>query len=307
MLRCARLGLPPRLLFVLYLFFVPVVVNSQSPDSTLTSLQESSLNSLASHAAQKIQDANLEGKTPKVLVIDFFRSSPGGSSRLGTMLADRFSQSLAAYSKGLEILDRNILRDYLTQNWTTLEDLRSNEICLQIGRQLGATGVILGTLYEENGQMSLSVHLEGFGAIAKDKDGFSMREERTRFPVTEEMHGLLFQPGPNYARTADDIPREPGVVRAGIQGVTTPVCIYCPTPEYPDIARIAKFQGTVELSIVVTADGQVTSIYVLKGAPFGLTAKAIEATRGWRLKPAEKEGQPVSVRIETECTFRVFK
>jgi hypothetical protein len=218
MLQCARLGLPPRLLFVLYLFFVPVVVNSQSPDSTLTSLQESSLNSLASHAAQKIQDANLEGKTPKVLVIDFFRSSPGGSSRLGTMLADRFSQSLAAYSKGLEILDRNILRDYLTQNWTALEDLRSNEICLQIGRQLGATWVILGTLYEENGQMSLSVHLEGYGAIAKDKDGFSMREERTRFPVTEEMHGLLFQPGPNYVRTADDIPREPGGSQGGYPG-----------------------------------------------------------------------------------------
>jgi TonB family protein len=307
--RYTRLRFGPRLLFVLYLFFVPGVVNSQSPSSTLTSLQESSLNSLASHAAQRIQEANLEDKTPKVLVIDFFRSSPGGSSRLGTMFADRFSESLSAYSKGLEILDRKVLRDYLTQNWTTLEDLKSNEICLQIGRQLGATGVILGTLYEENGQMSLSVHLEGFGAIAKDRDGFSMRGESTRFPVTDEIHATLFQPGPNYARTADDIPDEPGVVRLGPNGaqdVTPPKCINCPTPDYSNSARAAKFQGTVLLSVAVTPEGQAKSVYVLKGAPFGLTTMAIEEIQRWRFEPALREGKPISVRLNIETTFRLF-
>jgi len=47
---------------------------------------------------------------------------------------------------------------------------------------MGATGVILGTLYEENGQISLTVHLEGFGPVAKEADIFQSR-----------MRGLAFR------------------------------------------------------------------------------------------------------------------
>jgi TonB family protein len=256
----------------------------QSADLALTRAEEAEVDLLASHAAQKIREAKLEEKEPTVLVIDFFRNSPGNSSRLGTLLADRFSESLAAYSSGLKILDRKILKDY----------------------QMGATGVILGTLYEENGQISLTIHLDGFGRPAKETDPFQVTDERARFPVTEQMHAMLFQPGPNYSRTADAIPEEPGIFRPGSAGVTSPNCIHCPSPSYSDAARAAKFQGTVTLSIVVTAEGNVTSIYVLKGAPFGLTAKAIEATMQWRLKPAEKDGKPVSVRVPVESTFRLF-
>ncbi len=305
MLRHTSLHLTLCLLFVLLLLLLPATANCQTADTTLTRLDEDNLNSLAAHTSKKIREAKLEEKEPKVLVIDFFRSSLGNSSRLGTKLADRFSESLTAYSKGLEILDRRILKDYLIQNWTTLEDLRSSEVCLEIGRQLGATGVIIGSLYEENGYMSFTIHLEGFGAVAKDEDGFSVTNESARLPLTGEMHAMLFQPGPNYARTAEVIPQEPGVARAGISGVTVPNCTYCPAPDYPYVARAAKFQGTVQLSIVVTAEGEATSIYVLKGAPFGLTAKAIEVTHRWRFKAGEKDGQPVSVRVETEYKFQV--
>jgi len=270
----------------------------------LTRLGEGQLDSLAAHAAQKIREANLEERVPKVLVIDFFRSSSGNSSRLGTLLADRFSESLTAYSAGLNILDRKILKDYLAQNWTTLEDLRSHDVCLRIGRQMGATGIILGTLYEENGQISLTVHLEGFGPVAKEADIFQVTDERARFPVTEEMHAMLFEPGPNYARKADDIPEEPGVFKSGL-GAGVPRCTSCPSPGYSDAARAAKFQGTVLLSIVVTTEGKATSIYVLKGVPFGLTTKAIEAVQDWRFEPALKDGKLVPVRVQVETTFHL--
>ena len=132
--------------FTASLLFLPQPASCQSPDSILTRLDEAYLNTLASHPAQKIRAVQLEEPEPRVLVIDFFRSSPGNSSRLGTLLADRFSESLTAYSRGLKVLDRKILRDYLTKEWTKLGDLRSDDVCLRIGRQLGATGVILGTL-----------------------------------------------------------------------------------------------------------------------------------------------------------------
>lgn len=66
-----------------------------------------------------------------------------------------------------------------------------------------------------------------------------------------------------------------------------------------------KIQGTVALSVLVTAEGQVTDIYVLKGAPFGLTAQAIKATRNWRMEPGQKDGNPASVRADVELTFRL--
>src|SRR3989475_4768476 len=293
------------LLFVVSLLFLPVIACCQSRDPVLTRLGEAYLDSLASRAAQEIRKANLQEREPKVLVIDFFRSSPGNSSRLGTLLADRFSEWLAAYSAGLNILDRKILKDYLTTNWTTLEDLQSRDVCLWIARQLRATGVILGTLYEENGQISLTVHLEGFGPVAKEEDIFQVTDETARFPVTEEMHAMLFERGPNYARKADDIPEEPGVFKTGL-GAGWPMCTSCASsPVYSDAARAAKFQGTVVLSIVVTTEGKATSIYVLKGAPFGLTTRTIEAVQDWRFEPARKDGNPVPVRAQVEVTFRL--
>jgi TonB family protein len=268
------------LVFIVNLLFLPQTVHCQSHGSVLTQLDQAQLDSLASHTVQKIREASLQGKEPKVLVIDFFRSAPGNSSRLGTFLADRFSESLAAYSTGLHVLDRSILKDYLTTNWTTLKDLESADVCLQIGRQLGATGVILGTLYEENGQISLTIHIEGFGPVVKKADAFQVTDERARFLSTEELRAMFFAPGSNYARKADEIPEEPGIFKIG-SGVGMPRCISCPSPNYSDAGRAAKFSGTVILSIVVTTDGKATSIYVVKGAPFGLSAKAIDAVQNW--------------------------
>ncbi len=301
-----RICVPVRFLCAPLVLFIAADTRCQAPDSVFTKLDEGYLDSLASHAGQKIREANLDEKEPKVLVIDFFRSSPGNSSRLGTVLADLFSESLTAYSAGLKVLDRKILKEYLIQNWTTLEDLQSNVVCLRIGRQLGATGVILGTVYEENGQISLTVHLEGFGRVAKETDVFQLTDEKARFPVTEELHTMLYEPGTNYARAADEIPDEPGISRSDSPGIGSPSCIYCPDPDYSDAARAAKFQGSVRLSVVVTAGGQVTSIYVLKGAPFGVTAKTIEATRRWRFKPGQKDGKPLSVRVQVETTFHLY-
>jgi TonB family protein len=306
MVRCTAYHFAFCSLFTVAPLFIAGSARPQSAGLALTRQEEADLDSLASHTARKIREAKSDEEEPKILVIDFFRTSPGNPSQLGELLADRFSASLSSYAAGLKILDRRILKDYLTKEWTTLEDLQSNESCLAIGRQMGATGVILGTLYEENGFLSISVHLGGFGPVPKNKDGFPAADERIRFPVTEEMHALLFQPGPNYARTADDIPVEPGVVRAGLQGVTSPVCIYCPQPDYSDAARAGKFQGTVRMSVVVTADGQAKAIYVLKGAPFGLTQQAIKATREWRFKPAQKDGMPISSRVEVETTFHLY-
>lgn len=279
---------------------------AQAPPMTLNRLDEAHLDSLAALTAQKIRAAKLVEKEPKVLVMDFFRNSPGTSSQLGTFLAARFAESLSAHSSGLQILDRTVLHDFLLENWTSLEDLKSNEICFALARQLGATGAILGTLTQDNSNITLTLHLEGFGPTEKEDDIFSWRDRTVSFSLTEDLHAALFQLGPNYSRKADEIPQEPGIFRAGIDGVTSPMCVYCPNPDYADAARAAKFQGTVLLSILVTPQGKANGIYVLKGAPFGLTAQAISTMKNWRFGPGQKDGQAVPVRVPVEITFRLL-
>jgi hypothetical protein len=127
------------LLFLAVFYLVnPSVAKSQSPELILDRVDEGKLNLLASQTAQKIREAPVEEAHPSILVIDFFRNSAGTSSRLGSLLADRFSESMSAYSSGLKIVDRKVLKDYLTKEWTTLEDLQSNDVCLPDWASIGS-------------------------------------------------------------------------------------------------------------------------------------------------------------------------
>jgi len=98
-----------------------------------------------------------------------------------------------------------------------------------------------------------------------------------------------------------------GEFRAGVNGVGQPACIYCPNPDYSDEARKAKYQGSVLLDVIVTADGRVLDPRVLKGPGLGLEEKAIAAVRNWRMRPATgPNGKPVSCRVNIEVVFRLL-
>lgn len=98
-----------------------------------------------------------------------------------------------------------------------------------------------------------------------------------------------------------------GVFRPGTAGVGYPTCAYCPNPQYSEEARKAKYQGTVVIQLIITADGRGTNITVVKGPGLGLEEKAVEAVRGWRFNPAiGRDGRPVAVLTTIEVTFRLL-
>lgn len=96
-----------------------------------------------------------------------------------------------------------------------------------------------------------------------------------------------------------------GTYRIG-NGVTTPVPIYKPEPEYPDMARAAKLQGEVILSVVITAEGRTANIQVVHSLGFGLDEKAIDAVSQWRFKPGTRDGNPVAVQAAISVNFRLL-
>jgi TonB family protein len=96
-----------------------------------------------------------------------------------------------------------------------------------------------------------------------------------------------------------------GVYRIG-GGVSAPVPIFKPEPEYSEEARKAKYQGAVLLAIVILADGSTSNIRVIRPLGLGLDEKAIEAVQKWRFRPSLKDGKPVAVSANVEVNFRLL-
>ena len=96
-----------------------------------------------------------------------------------------------------------------------------------------------------------------------------------------------------------------GTYRIG-GGVSAPVVILKPNPEYTDEARKAKWQGAVLLSVVIDEDGVPQEIKVVRSLGLGLDEKATEAVQQWRFKPGLKDGKPVPVSAVIEVPFRLL-
>jgi TonB family protein len=79
-----------------------------------------------------------------------------------------------------------------------------------------------------------------------------------------------------------------------------------PTPAYTEDARLNNTVGTVRLSAVLTASGQITNIKPLNQLPYGLTEKAVEACRRIQFTPAMKDGRPVSQFVTIEYNFNIY-
>ena len=97
-----------------------------------------------------------------------------------------------------------------------------------------------------------------------------------------------------------------GVFNAGTGGVSYAACLYCPHPEYSEEGYKAKYQGTVLLRVLITAEGKAANIAVSKGVGLGLDEKAIERVRTWRFKPSiGPNGKPVAAWNTVEVVFRL--
>jgi TonB family protein len=73
-------------------------------------------------------------------------------------------------------------------------------------------------------------------------------------------------------------------------------------PRYPSIARQNKIQGTVDVSVVIDAGGNVDQARVVHSIPL-LDNAAIDAVRKWKFSPTIVDGQAVPVTMVVHVTF----
>jgi protein TonB len=73
-------------------------------------------------------------------------------------------------------------------------------------------------------------------------------------------------------------------------------------PAYPDLAREAGVDGTVQVQALVGKDGRVKDTRVVKSIPM-LDAAAIAAVKQWVFKPALSNNKPVAVWVAVPVRF----
>ena len=93
-----------------------------------------------------------------------------------------------------------------------------------------------------------------------------------------------------------------GPYRPG-SGIEPPRLLREVKAEYTDEARRRNLTGDVLLEIVVTRDGTVGDVTVIKGLGGGLDQRAVNAVRQWRFAPARRRGEPVDVLVEVAVEF----
>ena len=73
-------------------------------------------------------------------------------------------------------------------------------------------------------------------------------------------------------------------------------------PDYPALAERARIQGRVEIAAVISKEGTIENLQVLKGHPM-LVRAAIDAVKQWRYRPYILNGDPIEVNTNITVTF----
>ena len=109
-------------------------------------------------------------------------------------------------------------------------------------------------------------------------------------PLPDDVEILLGVPEPPPADAG-------GPLLAGVAGITNPVLIDKQRPNYPELARVARLEGTVILQAVVRRDGTVGELHVLRCTEpnMGFEEAAMDAVVQWLYEPATQDGRPVDV------------
>ena len=102
---------------------------------------------------------------------------------------------------------------------------------------------------------------------------------------------------PSHWRGKKEI--HPWIVREPVGPRSGPV-LYGPAPRYTELARRARVEGEVRVSVTVLPSGEITNAFVLAGQPMGLDLASLEAVNQWRFAPSEtKHEQEIVFEFKT--------
>lgn len=106
-------------------------------------------------------------------------------------------------------------------------------------------------------------------------------------------------PPPTATAVKPEVPAGPMHVSTGVQSARL---VFGPRPQYPQLARTARVQGTVRIQALIAADGAIRNLQVMSGPPLLVNA-ALDAVKQWRYRPTLLNGSAVEVITEIDVNF----
>lgn len=76
------------------------------------------------------------------------------------------------------------------------------------------------------------------------------------------------------------------------------------TPVYPPLAKSARVQGTVEFTAVISKEGNIENLQLVRGHPL-LVQAAKDAVLQWKYRPTMLNGEPVTVVTDIIVNFNL--
>jgi TonB family protein len=281
-------------------FFAAGIARAQDEQSSSArgDVYREQIHSLAERLLKRAEKAKCHASC--TILVENFTMPSGSTSHLGIQLADSVAAELAAQGRGMQIVDRGRLQQYLTHEHIPSATLKDREAARWLATELHANVALVGKIERAGDRYNLLAQL-----LTISPDWVSP-QEATQIAIPEpEQVFAPFEPYDAEPPGQKAPAGAPPFVRSGAKG-SVPSCIYCPPPQYSNAARKVKFAGTVILDVTVAEDGRATDIRVLKGVPFGLNEQAIRAVNEWTFKPASSGDRPVAVRVPIETTFRLY-
>ena len=86
---------------------------------------------------------------------------------------------------------------------------------------------------------------------------------------------------------------------------TPPKLVYSCKPDYPIVASMLNISGTVELRLMVSAEGHVQEVSIKKSSGYAiLDEAAIDAVKQWLFEPAHNgKGEPIEFALNVPINF----
>lgn len=281
------------------------LAQQQQPIVYLTPEQQSGVTALAQMIQKELKKEKCANSTCQVLVVSLTVST-GATCSACILISEALTKSLAELPDPPGVIKRAQFASFMDQERIPSIYLDLHETLVWIGRELGASRVVFGSLVFKGDSLQLKTKVlkhESFGNSTEIS-----KEMNVKVPLGDLSAGLepresfhsLVKPTSSLVRGSDPIE-----VSGKTPGVSLPSCFYMPNPPYTDAARSAKLSGTVLVEAMISREGEVTDPMIVKGLPFGLNEYTLETLRKWRCKPATRNGEPIPVRIPFEVTFHL--
>ncbi|HEX7698171.1 MAG TPA: energy transducer TonB [Candidatus Acidoferrum sp.] len=247
--------------------------------------QYAELDGAAEQVAKKLQSP-----VPHLLAVTAFATRGGMPSVQGIYLASFLSSAIQFHGKkNILVRDPAAFMETLDKNKLTPADLCSSEALKKL-------------------PLDLSIDILVLGSIEESADAYTMQMKALHVPcgATLDTHSISFQKTKFLVSLTAPFPPKTQfpVYRAGVNGVSSPVCRYCPNPSFTDYAIREKVRGKSVIDVLISPKGRIVDSHLLTQLGFGLDEQCIRNLQEWQFKPAAKpDGTPVYAITQVEITF----